>query len=241
MVYVTDFAGQGPTARVVYRAAGSFGAGGAGNVYELSYSPLTGVWTATDLTTFVVGAAAAAGDPVVYVTDFAGQGPTARVVYRAAGSFGAGGAGNVYELSYSPLTGVWTATDLTAVSGAPAALGEITAYTTDLPGQGPTAQWCTGQRGRLGQAAPGTCTSCPTRPSPGLTATDLTAVSGAPAALGEITAYTTDLPSQGPTARVVYRAAGAGLFGQRGSGTCTSCPTRSPSECGPPPTSPRSV
>jgi hypothetical protein len=43
--------------------------------------------------TGLTAAVEAAGNPIAYVTDFPGQGPTARLVYRT-------GNNHVYELSY---------------------------------------------------------------------------------------------------------------------------------------------
>jgi hypothetical protein len=57
------------------------------------------------------GGRAAAQPPVAYLTDFAGEGPLARLVYRADD-------GHVWELAYSPGSG-WESADLTCAGGEP--------------------------------------------------------------------------------------------------------------------------
>jgi hypothetical protein len=59
-----------------------------GYVYEVELG-----WLATDLSGFG-GGRPAAGNPVPYVTDFPGQGPTARLPYRADN-------GHIYQLSFT--------------------------------------------------------------------------------------------------------------------------------------------
>src|SRR5262249_49516201 len=74
--YTTSLTGQGPAARVVYRAAG-------GHIEELSLvSPSQG-WHAADLTT-LTDAPAAASAPFGFTTDLTDQSPATRVVYRTA-------------------------------------------------------------------------------------------------------------------------------------------------------------
>jgi IgA Peptidase M64 len=127
IVYIIDFPGQGPTARIVYHST-------SGHVWELSYIAASGGWDADDLT-FRLSSPPSAGDPFAYVTDFPGEGPTARIVYRSTGS------GDIYELSYDPATGGRAALDLTALTGGPPAAGDPIAYVTDSPGQAPTAHF----------------------------------------------------------------------------------------------------
>ncbi len=74
IAYLTDFPGQRSVTRIVYRTAN-------GRIYELFYSEAMSTWGSADLTT-LGGGAPAAGDPIAYLTDFPGQGPTAHFVYR---------------------------------------------------------------------------------------------------------------------------------------------------------------
>jgi hypothetical protein len=125
VAYLTDFVGQGPTARVVSRPAN-------GQIYELADVAATPGWASADLTK-LAGGAAAAGDPIAYVTEFPVQGPTARVVYRAVN-------GQIYELADVAATPGWGSASLTQLTGTLAAAGDPIAYMTDFGGQGPTAR-----------------------------------------------------------------------------------------------------
>src|SRR5215471_7698949 len=69
------------------------------------------------------GAPTAVGDPFGYTTTLTGQGPAARAVYRAAGR-------HIEELASSG--GSWSAVDLTALTGAPAAASASFGFTTTL-------------------------------------------------------------------------------------------------------------
>jgi hypothetical protein len=69
------------------------------------------IWTAP-ITSAVVTAEAAAGDPAGYETRVAGQDPCARVVYR-------GTDGHIHELYYLGGATSWGHGDLTAATGAP--------------------------------------------------------------------------------------------------------------------------
>jgi hypothetical protein len=97
--YLTNFANQGPCARVVYPDA-------SGHVWELnSLGP--GRWGANDLTA-IAGGQPATGPPFGYLTDFADEGPIARVVYRDT-------SGHIWELNYPGTS--WGANDLTHIAG----------------------------------------------------------------------------------------------------------------------------
>jgi len=183
VAYVTDFPGQGPTARVLYRSLG-------GHVHELYYVASTAQWGEADLTA-LTGAPPAGHVTAAYVTDAPGQGPTARVVYLGMDR-------HLHELYYIASAPAWAEADLTALTGGAAAAGPPIAYVTDFPDQGLTARlvyrstddhvrelYYVASAGQWGEA-------------------DLTALTGAAAARGAPSAYVTDFPGQGPTARVVY-------------------------------------
>src|SRR5262249_46104994 len=145
-----------------------------------------------------------------------GQGPAARVVYRAT-------SGHIEEPASSG--GSWSAVDLTALTGAPAAASASFGFTTTLTGQGPAARVVYRTAGRhieelalpsggAGQAdeltavsgapdsasAPSRATTGPTRQVP--------AARAAPAPAGAPVGYPAGLTGQVPAAGVVYRAAG---------------------------------
>jgi hypothetical protein len=183
--YTTNLTGQGPAARVVYRAAG-------GHIEELSLLIPNQGWHAADLTT-LTDAPVAASAPFGFTTDLTDQSPAARVVYRT-------GSGHIEELAL-PSGGSWSAVDLTALTGAPIAANTPFGFTTSLTGQGPAARVVYRTAGRRIEEL--------ALPSGGAwQADDLTAVSGAPATASAPFGYTTTLTGQVPAARVVYRAAG---------------------------------
>ena len=132
--YVADIPGQpggaGLRARVIYQ-------GTDGRIWELNYPGPPGQWTADNLTLraeqpgMIPGPAA--GSPHCYLSYFAGQGLTARVIYQ-------GTDGHIWELNYSVRVGGWGASDLTAISGGPPAAGPPYGYVTDFPNEGPTAR-----------------------------------------------------------------------------------------------------
>src|SRR5215472_8091135 len=181
--FTTSLTGQDPAARVVYRTV-------SGDIEELASSG--GSWSAVDLTT-LTGAPAAASAPSGYTTNLSGQGPAARVVYRTAGR-------HIEELAL-PSGGSWSAVDLTTLTGAPAALGAPFGFTTSLTGQNPAARvvYRTAGQSHIEELASS---------GGSWSALDLTALTGAPSAVGIDFGYTTTLTSQGPTARVVYRTTG---------------------------------
>jgi hypothetical protein len=127
VAYITNFPGQGPTARMVYRA-------GNGHIIELSLAPGS-PWRSNDL--MITGAPQAVETPFAYVTEFTSEGPTARLVYR-------GQDGHIYELFLEVLrANTWAYSDLSKQSGAVALGGAAEvpiAYVTNFPGQGPTAR-----------------------------------------------------------------------------------------------------
>jgi len=177
---VTDFADQGPTARV-------FHVGTYGHVYELSVAP-GGAWQSADLTQ-LAGGPAVGGSLCACVTNF-GHGQTARVIY-------AGSDWHIYELSVSA-GGHWQLADLTKITGAPRGVSCF-AYVTDF-GSGQTLRvvflgqdWHVHE---LNLSAGGEWG-----------AADLTKITKDADAEGLLFAYSTDIPGQGPTARVIYRDA----------------------------------
>jgi hypothetical protein len=203
---VTFLPGQGPVARVIYRADN-------GHIWELAYDPRqvagggTG-WSAANLTIAAGGTPNAEGLPHVYVTDFPGQGPIARVVYRAVD-------GHVWELAYDHRQAIaggtgWSAADLNARAGGGAnAQHSPIGTVTDLPGQGRIGRvvyravdghvWELAYDHR--QAIAG---------GTGWSAADLNARAGggglsiAPHGGGSMDI--TDFPGQGPIARVTYQS-----------------------------------
>ena len=193
IVYVTDFPGQGPATRIVYHTASW------DDIYELSYVAAAGVWVAENLT-FIVPGPSAAGNPVAYLTDFPGLGPTEHIVYRGTGS------DRIYELSHVAATGTWGSADLTTLGGGAPAAGDPIAYLTDFPGQGPAAhivyRTANGRIYELSHvAATGTWGSA-----------DLTTLGGGAPAAGDPIAYLTDFPGQGPAAHIVYRTANGRIY-----------------------------
>jgi hypothetical protein len=102
IAYVTDFPGQGPIARVVYMDTD-------GHIWELFFDPRAGGWGSADLNA-LGGGVPAAGIPVAYVTNFPGQGPIARLVYRDEYH-------HISELFYDSQAGGWGSADLTQISG----------------------------------------------------------------------------------------------------------------------------
>lgn len=122
--YVTDFAGEGQAARIVYRT-------GNGHLQELVVGR-TGYWSTANLTTLIGAPAAAPGAPVHgYATAFPGQGSVGRVVYRTT-------SGSIHELAVRPSG--WTSTSLSGATGAPGGSAAPTAFVTDLAGHGPGAR-----------------------------------------------------------------------------------------------------
>ncbi len=129
IVYQTDFAGQGPTARVVYRGTDH-------HIWELAYSGPPSQWSFTDLNVAAGGGAPAAEGPIAYTTDYVGQGPMARVVYLGTDN-------HIWELAYNGPSSQWGVADLNVAAGggvAPQASGLPIAYLTDFVNQGPTAR-----------------------------------------------------------------------------------------------------
>jgi hypothetical protein len=138
------------------------------------------------------GAPTGVGAPFGFTTSLTGQDPAARVVYRTV-------SGDIEELASSG--GSWSAVDLTALTGAPAAASSPSGYTTDLTGQGPAARV-------VYRTAGGDIEELALPSGGSWQADDLTTASGAPAAASAPFGYTTSLTGQVPAARVVYRAAG---------------------------------
>jgi PASTA domain len=186
--YLTSFApDEGPTARVIYQAAPD------DHIWELSYPGPPSQWGANDLTQLGAGPAAA-DTPHGYVTDLPGEGPRARVAYW-------GTDGHVWELAYTPgQNGGWAAHQLTKDGVAPPPAGRPFGYVTDFAGQGPLARVIyQGTDGHIwelnypGQGAWG--------------ANDLTTIAGGQLASDLPFGYFTDLPGEGPRARVIYTSA----------------------------------
>jgi hypothetical protein len=189
----TDLAGQGPSARVIYRTAN-------GHIEELSNAG--GGWQAADLFGEVSGGAPpiAESDPVGYMTELPGQGQYARVVYETADY-------HIEELSSSNGQ-QWQKADLSEITDAPTASGsDPFAYTTDF-GQGQVARviyvapWPTWARSgsndieELSNAGGEWMKSDLSDITDGPSADEYTPLFG----------YQTNLDGQGPAARVVYRA-----------------------------------
>ena len=153
-----------------------------------------GTWNPADLSA-VAGAPAAASAPDGYETDFA-RGPVPRVVYRTA-------AGHIEELSLQVLSdGKWHPRDLSAVAGAPAAVGVPSGYEIFLPGQGLSALV-------VYRTSAGHIEELSSLDLVHWHPADLSAAAGAPAAVGAPDGYATNLDAglraQGVVARVVYQ------------------------------------
>ena len=147
-------------------------------------------WSPADLSA-VAGAPAAASAPDGYETDFA-RGPVPRVVYRTA-------AGHIEELSLQVLgDGKWHPRDLSAVAGAPAAVGVPSGYEIFLPGQGLSARV-------VYRTAAGHIEELSSQDDVHWQPADLTVQAGAPAAASAPSGYAATLPGQNILARVVYR------------------------------------
>jgi hypothetical protein len=188
--YVTDFPGQGPTARVVYQ-------GVASHVWELFYIASSGMWGAADLTELTGAGNAGTHTLLPLVTNFPNEGPVARLFFwdfnrRALG-----------ELFYVASDAAWRVADLTTVSGVSgtAVGGTAAAYLTDFPNQGPAARLVYTDTGghvrELFYIASSRTWG----------AADLSALAGAEAGTAvprppEV--YVTNFPNQGPTARLTY-------------------------------------
>jgi hypothetical protein len=181
--FQTTLSGQGPVARVDYLTSN-------GHIEEL-YVQGSGDWAAADLTA-LTNAPAAVGNPVGFQTTLTGQGPTARVDYRTSN-------GHIEELSVTGSPGNWTPRDLTTIAHAPAAVGNPTGFQTTLTGQNPTARvdYRTSNSHIEGLSVTGT------NPQH-WTAKNLTALTNAPAAVGDPHGFQTTLTGQNPTARVDY-------------------------------------
>jgi hypothetical protein len=132
--YVTDLTGQGQVARVVYTSSDN-------HVQELSVGS-DHTWRNADLSARALwpipppplGKIPAAEFPVGYTTNLSGQGPVARVVFRAYST------GHVWELSVGS-DNTWRGADLTNLTGGmPPASVEPFGYATNLNGQGPAAR-----------------------------------------------------------------------------------------------------
>jgi hypothetical protein len=183
IAYQTAFPKQGPVARMVYR-------GTDGHVWELN-SPGPGFqWGLNDLTE-IWGGQPAAETPIVYTTDFAGQGHTVRMVYMGTDR-------HIWELNYLGPDTQWGANDLTKITGGQSAFLAPIAYTTQFAGQGPAARLVymgtDGNIWELSYLGPGSQWQ----------ANELNA-NGAPPPTESPIAYITNFATQGPTARVVYR------------------------------------
>ena len=185
MGYATSLGGQGPAARVVYWGADA-------HVHELSLVS-GGQWGHADLTDLAGGPASSLSggwaDLRGYTTSMGGQGPTARVVYVSDG--------HVHELSLVS-GGRWGDADLTGLAGGPRFGGtHLSAYNTDLSGQGPAARILYGA-GNVGGTHELSLVS-----GGQWSHADLTELAGAADGHGSM-GYATSLSDQGPTARVVY-------------------------------------
>ena len=167
--YVTE---TDATARVVFRATDN-------HVHELYYRTGQG-WHHGSLSA-LSGATPAAGDPYAYFTPFDSF---ARVVYRS-------GDGHIHELAHRSGAG-WSHADLTAITGAPAAVDDPAAYVTSADETAHVVY--RGGDGHVHELA--------YRTGPGWGHTDLTATTGAPPAKSAPMGYETPFDSTG---RVVYR------------------------------------
>ncbi len=89
IAYLANFATQGSVARLVYLGPNN-------HPHEMAYTGNNPGWAWADLLNIAaggVGATPAAGTPIAYLTNFATQGATARVVYRGTDN-------NIWELNY---------------------------------------------------------------------------------------------------------------------------------------------
>jgi hypothetical protein len=193
--YSTNFPGQGPMARVVYRTV-------AGHLQELRVSG-GGAWQSRQLTT----TPELLGTPFAYSTNLTGEGPVARVVYL-------NNARQVMELRSSD-GNTWVASNLTGLTGAPLAVDEPVAYVTNLTGQGPVARVVynamDGQVYELGLAGGGSWHSA---------LIDVGTYGSNQSPYG----YVSYLPGQGPVARVLKNTGGIGVaeFSVAGGGSWQS-------------------
>jgi len=176
--------GSGDPAAYVFRAQGTEHVvyrGFDNHVHELRKD--ASGWHHGDLTT-MTGAPAAAGDPAGYV--FEAQG-TQHVMYRS-------GDGHVHELWWDATAG-WHRSDLTAVTGAPAAAGDPAGYAFEAQGT----------QHVMYRAANGHVHELWWDATNGWGSGDLTAITGAPTAAGDPAAYVFD--AQGTqTQHVMYRS-----------------------------------
>ncbi|WP_051973177.1 S8 family serine peptidase [Cryobacterium sp. MLB-32] len=187
-VYQTHVTGQDPCARAVYRAED-------GHIIEMYYLGGTTGWGFADLTS-ATGAPLAVGVPAVYETHVAGQDACARVVFR-------GVDGHIHEMFYLGGGTAWGYGDLTALTGAPLAVGAPAVYQTHQVGQDACARVVyRGQNGHLNELYY-------LGGSTGWGYGDLTAATGAVLAAGSPAVYETRVAGQNPCARVVYRGVDA--------------------------------
>ena len=203
--YTTDL-GSGEVARVVYRMAD-------GHIEELSLSP-GGSWLPNDLTN-IAGAPLAASDPVAYLTNLPGQGPVARVVYRAVD-------GTIEELSVQQGQ-QWQPANLSWIAGAPPAASAPIGFSSN-PFIAPTFKdpvarvvyrTTSGNVEQLSVVAGGSWT--PTNLSQ----------NGAPPAVSAPFGYSTFLPSQpGRVARVVYQGTDGNIWDLKATDVNNWVPTQ---------------
>jgi Fungal fucose-specific lectin len=184
MGYVTNLAGQGPVARVLY------GNEDDNHAHELSTADGK-QWSHADLTD-LAHAPEVFLRPMGYVTSLAGQGPVARVVYLGMADE------YVHELSTSDGSH-WSHANLTDLARAPATTSLVEGYTTSFAGQGPVARVV--YQGRDDQHVHELSSSDGSQWSH----TDLTDLTNAPPALGVSGGFITSLAGQEPVARLVYK------------------------------------
>ena len=179
MGYETALIGEGARARVVYQT-------NLHAIEELVGSPGSphDDWVRRTVSTTSDAASAPSG----YETT--GPRPVARVVFRTT-------AGDIEEFNLSNPFDQWVGNDLSALFGAPPAAGAPFGYTTDL-GTGEVARV-------VYRMADGHIEELNLAPGQSWLHNDLTNIAGAPPAASDPVAYQTDLPDQGPVARVVYR------------------------------------
>jgi hypothetical protein len=172
-----------PSARVVYRDVNF-------HVRELSLGRNT-YWTSADLSQ-ITGAPRGVSGPYGFVTDFPGEGQSARVVYYDFN-------GRIQEISYGATTRRWSVADLTTRVGAPLAAptGSLHGYATALHNQGNVGRV-------VYRTHSGAVQELAVRPD-GWSSTNLSGATGAPPAGNYIpTGFVTNLTGQGAVARVLY-------------------------------------
>jgi hypothetical protein len=196
--YVTELAGQGPVARIVYGTASQ-------TIREMSTDGHS-AWSNADLSTIAGVTLNTVASPQPYTTNLAGQGPVARVLYFdwVDPVSSADNRRYIGELSVAG-GGRWQANPLTSTIGPATGDDPVTngrGYTTNFASQGEVARVVyIAQDNHIKELS--------TSGGPWQLA-DLTVLGNGPPLGGRNMpfdppmGYTSHLPNQGPAARVVY-------------------------------------